>query len=663
MISKPATLGKNWYFQLKTIYKFGSIIYNIIQKNDQKKMKPIIKLYIYITILLLVSGCSSTKSVYIGKGEFIKMSSQNQITSDSLTLDATNFLVTNCLKEQFSKSPEEVIYICSQQVNLKKSNIIVEHNYRTTLKVIIDLCIYQAKNSDEDSSIEYWMSSCYYSYRYLFGNKFSTPFAKLTTPNTSIVINYYNLSLYKIFLYLQKNKLIHKDSFNIPMFLGSVTFKKAINTLPWELSSFEKFIICPDYEIENFNEIIFQKGLGLPLAAIPDKQNNFLEIGKNIKLIKYLYPCTFLLKFDDLESENNEIITIPKYLDFYKDIYTNINDREIQLLNNYSAVLGNFLEKYPQVTEADYFFNPGDIIKDDLMGLYMLSPYDEKKIPILFIHGLISDPQSMYQIVNTLMQYKQIRKNFQFWFYFYPSGQPILLDTYILRKILSEMEKKFGQPDQQSNFDDMILVGYSQGGLIAQLAIQDSKGSYFEKEVLHTQLKDLELSKKRLDEIKDMLVFKPLPFVKQTIFISTPHRGADMASWTSMQLLSDLISSPHSYYSNYKNMLLNVSKFTRKYNDNILNGNAVDNLDPDSLFIKYTSKLPYGKNIKIHSIIGNEDSAGEVGGTDGIVPYSSSHLNNSSSEVIIQSDHHSIYKPACAKAILKILLNTIQKTK
>ena len=40
-----------------------------------------------------------------------------------------------------------------------------------------------------------------------------------------------------------------------------------------------------------------------------------------------------------------------------------------------------------------------------------------------------------------------------------------------------------------------------------------------------------------------------------------------------------------------------------------------------------------------HSIIGNNKQAGVPGGTDGIVPYTSSHLDGAQSELIVKSDH------------------------
>ena len=614
-----------------------------------------------IFVLLFFPACTSNYADYLGESNFIKYSFENQLNSSGLSLDAKNFLTTNCLDEQFSKSPEKVINLCSQQINLEKSDLIIEHNYRSTLKVIIELCIYQGQNTGDEESIKYWMSACYYSYRYLFDKNLSPSFNQLNTPDTDIVINYYNYSLYKIFNYIQNKSLLNNENFTLPMLSGTVKFNTPYNNLPWKLNTFKNFFICFDYQAININENIFQKGLGIPLGGIPKKQDMFPKYAELTRLVKYLYPCTFLLKFDDKENQDHQIEATPEYLDFFKNIYYDIDNRKILLSNNYSSIIGQMVKKYPVDPEITYFFNPGDMLQKKSMGIYMLTPYDEDKIPVVLVHGFISNPQSMFQIYNTLMQYIEIRENYQFWFYFYPTGQPILLSSFILRGILDGIDKKFNSFNNASKFNDMILIGYSLGGLITQLAIQSSKGKYIEEKLFPKGLDTLNSDEIHRNRIKELLTFEPLPFVKKEIFISTPHGGAKMADWLGSQFLAGLALSPQDYYRDYKDTFRFMSKFARKHNEHIILGNALYNLIPSSEFISLTRSLPYSKNTERYSILGDKDKAGKLGGTDGVVPYSSTHLNNIRRETVIKSNHHSINQPACAKEILRILLDGIKK--
>ena len=53
-------------------------------------------------------------------------------------------------------------------------------------------------------------------------------------------------------------------------------------------------------------------------------------------------------------------------------------------------------------------------------GVYFLKEYDSTKIPILFIHGISGSPQAWKPFFEKIDD-----KNFQAWFYHYPSGYKI----------------------------------------------------------------------------------------------------------------------------------------------------------------------------------------------------------------------------------------------
>ena len=57
-----------------------------------------------------------------------------------------------------------------------------------------------------------------------------------------------------------------------------------------------------------------------------------------------------------------------------------------------------------------------------------------------------------------------------------------------------------------------------------------------------------------------------------------------------------------------------------------------------------------------HSIIGNNKEGGTPGGTDGIVPYSSSHLDGARSELIVHSGHSAQKNPLAIQEVRRILL-------
>jgi pimeloyl-ACP methyl ester carboxylesterase len=58
-------------------------------------------------------------------------------------------------------------------------------------------------------------------------------------------------------------------------------------------------------------------------------------------------------------------------------------------------------------------------------GLYLTEPFDPDRIPVVMIHGLTSSPLVWRTIATSLMADPLIRKNYQFWYVYYPTGMPI----------------------------------------------------------------------------------------------------------------------------------------------------------------------------------------------------------------------------------------------
>src|SRR5207244_13417690 len=72
-----------------------------------------------------------------------------------------------------------------------------------------------------------------------------------------------------------------------------------------------------------------------------------------------------------------------------------------------------------------------------------MEPYNPNKTVVLVIHGLMDTPATWVPLLNDLRSDKDIRHNYQFWFYSYPSGYPYPYSALILRQELDAMQKNF----------------------------------------------------------------------------------------------------------------------------------------------------------------------------------------------------------------------------
>jgi alpha-beta hydrolase superfamily lysophospholipase len=71
----------------------------------------------------------------------------------------------------------------------------------------------------------------------------------------------------------------------------------------------------------------------------------------------------------------------------------------------------------------------------------------------------------------------------------------------------------------------MALIGHSLGGLLAKLMAQDSRSRLWES-ISARPADRLDGPAEAREILRQAFFFKPLPGVRRTIFIATPHRGS-----------------------------------------------------------------------------------------------------------------------------------------
>jgi pimeloyl-ACP methyl ester carboxylesterase len=101
-------------------------------------------------------------------------------------------------------------------------------------------------------------------------------------------------------------------------------------------------------------------------------------------------------------------------------------------------------------------WKPLDFIFDIGPGIYFLEPFDPKRIPVLFVHGISGHPQEFGYLIDQLD-----RGRFQPWFYFYPSGS-------FLPRIAEHLSQLVVQLHTEHGFRRLFVVAHSMGGLVSR---------------------------------------------------------------------------------------------------------------------------------------------------------------------------------------------------
>lgn len=85
---------------------------------------------------------------------------------------------------------------------------------------------------------------------------------------------------------------------------------------------------------------------------------------------------------------------------------------------------------------------------------------------------------------------------------------------------------------------------------------------------------------------------------------------------------------------------------------------SIENLSPKSRFVKESMLLPLKPGLHVHTIAGNKDgrSLTDPKCSDGVVPYSSAHLDGVESELVIHSNHGAHERPEGIAEMRRILL-------
>jgi len=92
----------------------------------------------------------------------------------------------------------------------------------------------------------------------------------------------------------------------------------------------------------------------------------------------------------------------------------------------------------------------------------MLEPYEPKRIPVLFVHGIGGTPEDFRAMLDGLD-----RTRFQAWAFQYPTGLRLSTASRALHGSIAELQRKHG-------VDALFIVAHSMGGLVSRGYLVDA---------------------------------------------------------------------------------------------------------------------------------------------------------------------------------------------
>ncbi len=561
-----------------------------------------------------------------GRASYGVMSSGSGMSNTS-----ENLLQDLQLTEVFARDPGGVL--------LRLEKMQEQAGQDEVLCTMAELSMFYARSGvPVDKAVSGYLSAVQYCQLYLTAS--DRPRENPYSPVRLRMVRLSNLAQTEVFAYLRSRQLLDKSGFHLSTLTGRpVQFLPADFRLPITREEIQDVKICADYRPEKLTHVSYQFGIGVPLIwnlqgrhkAWEDLQVKALNtlpgtavlvLGPNSRAGGYSARWFFI---DVLQSETFELSP----------------ERVVPLEVDFTTPFAYMTRQPPLFNFLAYMLRPDK--SSDMQGLYMAQPYDPNRIPVIFVHGLMSNMRTWVQMINTLQNDPVIRKHFQFWVYTYSSGTPILFSAANMRTALDQTVAEIRKRYSSDKLDQMVLVGHSMGGLISKTMVQNGKGeliSFLLKKQVSFDKFTEDLSESDREFVRNILEFEPRPYVKRVVFLAVPHRGASLATSAVGRFGANLIQLPGTLVSRSREILDKLflkKKIMSPEYSRLWTG--IDNLDPDNPVLNGILQLPIRNGVPYHSIIGNRKAADVPGGTDGVVAYDSAHLDGAVSEVVVRSGH------------------------
>jgi hypothetical protein len=507
----------------------------------------------------------------------------------------------------------------------------LEGDRRDRLYALAELSVLAGEDTDDR---RHHLAAAVYAYLFLFGTAEEPP-PDGYDHRFRLACDLYNRSVAQAFRD-EEGRTFRAAAGRVDLPRG-VLWLEADEHVEFGGSTFDEFLPAMDFDVRGLRARVRSPGVGAPLIAghsVP-REPPPVEEGVVIAQLpsRLRIPVTAFLRIrGELPDMGGESMTARLELHIARGRpSTTVRGAEVRLQTDTTAPIAYTIGKSPVWEfELASMLSPEDVSYDP--GLYMLSPYSPGRIPLVLVHGTASSPGRWIEMINELQTDPVLAANYQVWLYMYPTGRAILASARGLRQGLNDSVEALDPRGKDPALRQMVVIGHSQGGLLTRLQVT------------------------MREELRDALYFEPVPHVARVVFMATPHRGSFLARGWLGRIGRSLVSIPGKIARRGTQALAKNTGLL-KYDaiDDI--PNAVDNMNPESNFNRVLATLPVAHGVRTHSVIPVADPDDEKEDwNDGVVDYSSAHLDWADSEKIVFGSGHSVqHHPAGIAEVRRIL--------
>jgi pimeloyl-ACP methyl ester carboxylesterase len=506
----------------------------------------------------------------------------------------------------------------------------------------------------------YFLAAALYAWAFLFPEdpgEAPSPF----DPRFRLAANLYNRGLTSTLeAGTDRQTVLSGGTLDLPFGQLEVAFDET--QLTWQDRRMTAFAPIAEYRVFGLQAHYRRSGIGAPLAASLGTESNEGQPGDLLRA-ELTLPVTALLRSPRSRTalawpplEGTLELHVPDVTDAVE-----IAGRQVPLEAESTAVLAFSLND-SLIWKQEYlrFLQAMPYAHGEQSELYATVPHRPGRIPVVFVHGTASSFGRWAEMYNRLAADTRVRSRYEFWFFSYDSGSPIVWSSMLLRESLKRAVKLLDPQGTDPGLPQMVVIGHSQGGLLTKMTAIDS-GTRFWDLSFKRPLESLAVSAETRDVLQRTLFVTPLPFVKRVVFLATPHHGSVLtvggfAEWVAARL-RNFIKMPLKLVGVMADLATNRDAFVLSSADATPRlPTSLDQMNPRNPFLKTLISIPLAPGVAANSVIAVKDSGPVEEGGDGVVNYTSAHIEGVESELVVQSAHSLQDKPETVEEVRRILL-------
>lgn len=664
-------------------------------------MRRSLKVAITLLMLALLAACATPVGVRkVDRGSVREVLTANAISADVPSIASRQVMLRLGLGDDFRRDREgaleELHDLTMREMASDRLFALSELSYlhgaaleRTCKRSRIEprrRRTYRARNTPPPPECErarsYYVAASIYAFAFLFpenADQRPSPF----DPRLRVAVDIYNLAMTSAIS--PGRGEVTTGKFSYSFHLGTLDLELDPEEIRIADRRLQDLVPAAQLAVRGLRNRYRHPGIGAPFVArATHAEGESIPLSTARVPNRVAVPITVLVRYEDV-AEGLRTGSMRGRFEIYTEIEAlevEIAGQRVPLEYETTSALAYGLGR-SKIWEFEIAgFRRGDFLRtrDALLGddgLLMLEPYQPGRIPIVLVHGTASSPARWAEMLNEFQSDPIIRARYQFWFFIYTTGNPILYSASLLRDSLNKTLSELDPEGRDPALRRMVVIGHSQGGLLTRLQVVSS-GTRFWDNISDTPFEELDIEPETRETLGNALFFERQEFIERVIFISTPHRGSFVADSRLGDFASRFVRAP-------KN-LLNMSTELARTGVNLVGSavdtsrgffslfsrddesarlerrirrlpSSVDNMKPDNQFTTTLQSIPVDPPVYAHSIIPVLGGPPPEGQNDGVVKYSSAHLEEAQSEFIVfHSDHSTQAHPDTIQETRRILL-------